>query len=142
LTWDAAQQKFNDANVYIGGLGWLPDGPLPPGTGAFLFVPNSTTVTFVGEVPQGSLTNSISANFSLLSHIVPQSIGLEAAGLTGGDGDQVLFWDAANQRFKDAIVYIGGLGWLPNDPTPAVGEGFFYFNAGAAKLWTRNFSVN
>jgi hypothetical protein len=142
LTWDAANQRFNDANVYIGGLGWIPDAPLSPGVGAFLFLPSASTVTFVGEVPQGNLTNTVPANFGLLAHMVPQAIGLEAANLVGADGDQVLFWDRANQRFEDAYVFIGGLGWLPSDPVPDVAEGFFYFNAGASRSWGRTFSVN
>ncbi len=142
LTWDAANQRFNDASVYIGGFGWVPDSALPPGVGAFLFLPSASPVTFVGEVPQGNLTNTVPANFGLLAHMVPQSIGLAAANLVSTDGDQVLFWDRANQKYEDAYVYIGGFGWVPSDPTPDVAEGFFYFNAGAAKLWGRTFSVN
>jgi hypothetical protein len=142
LTWDAANQRFNDANLYFGGFGWVPDGTLNPGQGAFLFVPSATTVTFVGEVPQGNLTNNIPVNFGLLAHMVPQSIGLEAANLVSTDGDQVLFWDRANQRFEDAFLYFGGFGWVPSDPVPDVAEGFFYFNAGAARTWGRTFSVN
>jgi hypothetical protein len=142
LTWDAANQRFNDASVYFGGFGWVPDGSLAPGQGAFLFLPSATTVTFVGEVPQGNLTNNIPANFGLLSHMVPQAIGLDAANLPAQDQDQVLFWDRANQRFEDAFVYFGGFGWVPSDPVPDVAEGFFYFNAGTARSWGRTFNVN
>ena len=142
LTWNSGLQTFNDANVYFDGFGWVPDAPLPPGRGAFLFMPSAATVTFVGEVPQGNLTNAIPSNFSLISHIVPQSIGLAAAGLPSADGDQVLFWNAAIQQFKDAVVFFDGFGWVPSDPTPAVGEGFFYFNTSALRQWGRTFSVN
>lgn len=142
LTWNPAIQQFNDANVYFEGFGWVPDAPLPPGQGAFLFLPSATTVTFVGDVPQGNLTNAIPSNFSLLSHIVPQSIGVEATGLPSEDGDQVLFWNAATQQFADAIVYFGGFGWVPSDPTPQVGEGFFYFNTSTLRQWGRTFTVN
>ena len=142
LTWNAALQSFNDANVYFDGFGWVPDAPLPPGVGAFLFMPIAGTVTFVGEVPQGNLTNAIPSNFSLISHIVPQSIGVEAAGLPSADGDQVLFWNAAIQQFADAVVYFDGFGWVGGDPTPAVAEGFFYFNTSTLRQWGRTFSVN
>jgi hypothetical protein len=142
LTWNAAAQQFNDANVYFDGFGWVPDASLPPGQGAFIFLPSAATVTFVGEVPQGNLTNAIPSNFSLISHIVPQSIGLEATGLPSTDGDQVLFWNPAVQQFEDAVVYFEGFGWVPGDPVPEVGEGFFYFNTGAPRQWGRTFSVN
>jgi hypothetical protein len=143
LTWNASLQRFNDANAYFDGFGWVPDGPLPPGTGAFIFLPSAATVTFVGEVPQGNLTNSLSPNFNLVSHIVPQTIGVTAAGLVAADGDQILFWDAANQRFQDAFVYFDGFGWTPSEPTPGVAQGFFYLNNTAAvNNWGRTFSVN
>ena len=142
LTWNAALQSFNDANVYFEGFGWVPDAPLPPGQGAFLFMPSAATVTFVGDVPQGNLTNSIPSNFSLISHIVPQSIGVEAAGLPSQDGDQILFWNQPAQQFADANVYFGGFGWVPSDPAPQVGEAFFYFNTSTLRQWGRTFTVN
>lgn len=142
LKWNALNQQFADANVYIDGLGWLPDDTLKPGEGVFINLPVPTTVTFVGEVPQGSLTNNLPSNFGLISSIVPQSIGIAAAGLPAADGDQVLFWDPTTQRFLDAVIYIDGPGWLPSEPTPAVGQGFFYFNSGTARQWTRTFTVN
>ena len=142
LTWNPGLQQFNDANVFIDGLGWLPDATLNPGEGAFINLPSAATVTFVGEVPQGNLTNNLPSNFGLIAHIVPQAIGIEAAGLPAVDGDQVLFWNPATQGYFDAVVYIDGLGWLPEDPTPAVGQGFFYFTTGAGRQWTRTFSVN
>lgn len=142
LTWNAGSQSFNDASVYFDGFGWVPDSSLPPGQGAFLFMPSAATVTFVGEVPQGNLTNAIPSNFSLISHIVPQQIGLAAAGLPSTDGDQVLRWNAGTQQFADADVFFDGFGWVPSDPTPLVAEGFFYFNTGSLRQWGRTFSVN
>jgi hypothetical protein len=142
LTWNAASQGFNDASVYFPGVGWSVDSVLNPGQGAFLFLPSAATITFVGEVPQGNLTNTLPANFGLVSHMVPQAIGLEAASLPASPGDQVLFWDRAAQTFENAYVYFPGAGWTPGDPVPDVGEGFFYFNSGAARSWGRTFSVN
>src|SRR5688572_23815862 len=60
LKWNAASQTFSDPSQYYDGLGWLPDATLNPGEGAFINAPAATTVTFVGEVPQGNLTNQIS----------------------------------------------------------------------------------
>jgi len=142
LKWLPATQSFSDPAQYYDGLGWLPDtATMAPGEGAFINLPSATTVTFVGEVPQGTLTTPISANYSLISSKVPQSAGLSTMGLQGQDGDYVLFWNPATQSFKDPIQYYDGLGWLPEDPTPAVGEGFF-FNTPTARNWTRTFNVN
>lgn len=146
LKWDATSQSFAAPLSYIDGVGWVPDGTVNPGEGFFINLPTgaSATLTFVGEVPQGaSLNNAISANYSLLSSIVPQSISLAdpTATFPAVDGDVVLQWDAATQSFKAPLSYIDGVGWVPSDPTPAVGEGFFY-NSLTARTWTRSFSVN
>jgi hypothetical protein len=148
LRWNATSQGFADANqFYGGGLGWLPDEAINPGEGFFFYstAPGNTNLTFVGEVPQGNLTNNLSANYSLMSHVVPQAISLAAGGVNFpvGDDESVLMWNAGAQGFADPLQYYGSeLGWLPNEPVPAVGEGFFYFNTGAPRQWTRTFSVN
>jgi len=145
LKWDSATQSFGTPSQYYGGLGWLPDTTLNPGEGAFINSPTATTVTFVGEVPQGNLTNQISGNYSLLAHVVPQSISLANPSVNFPvlEDDLVLFWDTATQSFATPLQYYGTLGWLPNEPVPAVAEGFFYNTApSAARSWGRTFSVN
>ncbi len=141
LKWNATSQSFEDANVFIGGVGWVPDATLNPGEGAFINLPAAATLTFVGEVPQGDLSVSIPQNFSIVSQLVPQTNGLSTVDFPAADGDSVLFWDRAGQVYKDAIVYIGGVGWVPEDPSPAVGESFFV-NKVAPATWTRTFTVN
>jgi hypothetical protein len=142
LTWDAANQRFNDAIQYVEGLGWLADTVLNPGDGAFINMPpGGATITFVGEVPQGSLSNSIPANFSIKSQLVPQTNGLSSTGFPADDGDQILFWNPATQSYFDANQFVEGLGWLAGDPSPKVGESFFV-NKTLARTWTRSFSVN
>jgi hypothetical protein len=145
LKWNATAQTFGDPSQYYDGLGWLPDTTVNPGEGIFVNAPAAATVTFVGEVPQGNLTNQISGNYSLLSHIVPQSISLAnpSVNFPAQDGDFVLQWNPAAQAYFDPLQYYDGLGWLPSEPTPAVAEGFF-FNTGAAaaRSWGRSFSVN
>jgi hypothetical protein len=147
LRWNPVSQGFADANQYYGSeLGWLPDEAINPGEAFFFYstAPGNTNLTFVGEVPQGGLTNHLSVGFSLVSHIVPQSISLADAGVNFPVqvDDSVLFWNPNTQGFADALQYYGSeLGWLPNEPVPAVGEGFFYYTA-AARNWTRTFSVN
>jgi hypothetical protein len=155
LKWDGAAQQFGQADTYLDGLGWV-DASVQPSTttlnpGEGIFFQNnsgaSATLTFVGEVPQGSLTNRIGANFGFYSSIVPQSAGLTALGFPGQSGMTYNGWDTAGQTYAAAYTYIDGLGWVdpgvnPVDPVPAVGEGFLITNPGAAVNWTRTFSVN
>lgn len=113
-----------------------------PGSGAFIRNPGATavTVTFVGEVPQGTLTTTYPAGFTLLSSKVPQAGALQATlGFTPGEGDIVYKWNVADQRYDLSTFEFGE--WAPSAPSLAVGEGFF-LKANAAGTWTRNFSVN
>jgi hypothetical protein len=159
LTWNNSAQSFNQAVFTAGGV-WYDQGGNPdtsvlnPGRGFFVYLPGSTnvTVTFVGEVPQGGLTNSISANYGFYSSIVPQSAGLSTMGFPGVLDMQYLPWSSTAQAYGQALVYVGvqpgfASGWAdqggnPVDPTPAVAEGFVIFNPGAAVSWGRTFSVN
>lgn len=140
--------KFNpssgsfESTLSFAGLGFSnPNLTLVPGE-AFYLKNNSGadyTVTFVGNVNQGSLTNSLSAGFNLVSSQVPQA-GLVSTdlGLPVATGDQVFKFDGNN--FQSSLFFTG-LGWTPSEPTINVGEGFFV-KKNAAVNWTRNFSVN
>jgi hypothetical protein len=153
LRWNNAAQTFFQADTYLGGV-WYdgdfnPSGTvLNPGQG-FFFQNNSgssATLTFVGEVPQGSLTNQIGANYGFYSSQVPQSGTLTQLGFPGQDGMSYNAWNAGGQTYGQAYTYLGGQ-WYdgnfnPGDPSPAVGESFLIFNPGAAVNWTRTFSVN
>jgi hypothetical protein len=155
--------KFdNAANNYViefwSGTGWVKDDGVTPGTmtvnpgdGFFLFNADTAnaTVTLVGEVPQGTLNVSLGANFSLVASAVPQALPLTAAnGFPQTPEAQYLRFNATTQNY-DAVVFNDGTKWVLEDgvtpapiPTPAVGQGFFYFNPGDAVTWTRTFSVN
>jgi len=137
-----ATQSFEDANTYFAGFGWFPDNTLNPGQGAFVYLPSAATLTFVGDVPQGNLTNGLPANFSIRSSQVPQA-GLisTALGYPPLDGDVVYQWDRVNQRYTDALSYFAGFGWFPSEPNVGVGESFF-LQRSAGGNWTRNFAVN
>lgn len=135
-------QQFANANQFFGGFGWFPDTTLAPGEGAFIGLPSATTLTFVGEVPQGNLVNPVPANFSLRSSQVPQTGNLTASlGYVPNEDDIVYQWDRATQRYLNANQFFGGFGWFPSDPNIAVGESFF-IQTSSAHNWTRTFSVN
>jgi len=153
LRWNNQAQTFYQAETYLGGT-WF-DGNfnvsttvINPGEG-FFFQNNSgasATLTFVGEVPQGNLTNRVSANYGFYSSQVPQSGTLTSLGFPGQDGMTYNGWNAASQGYNQAYTYLGGT-WFDNnfnpaDPVPAVGEAFLITNPGGAVNWTRTFSVN
>jgi hypothetical protein len=135
--------KWNGAGFTINTLtpgGWTdPTMTLNPGEGAFVNVSAETTVTFVGEVMQGDLQNSLTAGFNLVGSMVPQ------AGTT-----TELALDAALANFSTVLQWTGSgydiktktpAGWSPAAATLAVGEGFFV-NTAADTSWDRTFSVN
>jgi hypothetical protein len=126
---------------YLEGIGWDPDREIPPGTGFFYknTFSNAVTLTFVGEVSTGSLSNSLPAGLSLKGAIVPQAGDLETIhGIQGGNGDFIYKWTGTGYSTQNP-QYFDGVGWDPA-PVVVVGEGFFYKNAGAAKTWVRTFN--
>ena len=167
LKWDVDNQTFFASDDFFGADfgGWVDadfaptDTTLEPGEGAFINLPGAASLTFVGEVPQGDLGVAISPFFNLISQPTPQELGIgstpDASGaddIPASVGDQILFWDnqGTPQTFRAPLDYFGAEfgGWVdanfaPVNPTPAVGEGFFYNSAASADVdWTRTFSVN
>jgi hypothetical protein len=130
--------------------GWLPPtaGTNVVNPGAGFFVNNvagtDLTITFVGEVPQGTLATSYPAGFSLLSSQVPQAGKVETdLKLPAKNGDQVyVFTNGAYLPVarRTGTAWVGGVAGAP-EPVVGVGQGF-WLNAAAAGTWTRDFSVN
>lgn len=119
-----------------------PDMSLMPGEGAFIQnkTANPFTITFVGEVMQGTLNNPIPEGFSIMSSMVPQAGQLDTdLGFPKGAGDVIYRFDSATQNY--VISTSTGPIWTPAAPVVGVGEAFFV-KVGAAKTWTREFSVN
>jgi hypothetical protein len=132
-----------------GAAGWSPDGfenqDLSPGKGAFIKNGGAAalTVTFVGEVLQGNLTNHVGTGYQLLASKVPQAGAIDTVlGFPTTDGDQVYQWNPTTQKY--VIFTVDSLSSPPpwNGPAPLidVGEGFFSRKA-AAIDWVRQFTV-
>jgi hypothetical protein len=127
---------------------------IPPGRGIFIQLPPGSTdkvATFVGEVPQGNLTNRVSSNFDFVSSIVPQAAGLSTIGFPGVIDMTLQTFNTAIGDYNQAYSYVGTgvypTGWAdslgnPADPVLAVGQGALVFNPGASQSWVRSFSVN
>jgi hypothetical protein len=103
--------------------------------------PANATLTFVGEVMQGNLTNTLpSGQIVMRSSIVPQAGPISTTlGLTPQPGDTLYKYAGGYSTF---IFDPDDLVWTPSEPSMAVGEAFFFTRAGAGNPWTRNFTVN
>jgi len=136
-----------DPDTY-GAQGWAdPAQTLVPGEGAFVKLPAGAnfTVTFVGEVAQGSLSNPLPKGFSIRSSQVPQSAALDTVlKFPIANGDFIYQYDTAAKAYVttdyDTDTY-GPQGWATTAPSPAVGEAFWVKKI-AAVNWVRDFSVN
>jgi hypothetical protein len=123
--------------------GWSPDGnaSLNPGEGGFFRSPVATTLTFVGEVLQGSLTNTLPINaYAIRSSMVPQAGTATQLGIPGEDGDILQTYSGTYSAFS-----YDGLdnAWSPSDPQIGLGQAFFYKKAATSTQsnWVRNFTV-
>jgi hypothetical protein len=125
-------------------LVWTPNGnaTLNPGEGGFYKSPSATTLTFVGEVPQGSLTNTLPINLlAIRSSMVPQAgkISTDLA-LPAEANDQAYTYNNGYTAYTFDDV---DLVWTPSEPNVGVGQAFFYKKAASStkSQWVRNFTV-
>lgn len=126
-------------------FGWDPanvaDNEVLPGSGVFVRVSAPATVTFVGEVPQGTLSTPLPVGFSIVSSQVPQSGTATALGYVPAGGDALYFWDKVGQKYV-IRGYDAEFGEFDGPlPTLEPGDAFFMRKT-TAGTWTRTFSVN
>jgi len=140
---------FSFFDVYEGDN--LPAATLAPGEGAFLFIPNDAVaadqkITFVGEVTQGAASNAqIPNGLSIVSSKVPLagkvSTDLKFPAGEALDGSFLYKYDNSIANYDTFSIFTS---WeLPKgEPSVAVGEGFFFYNAsGAVQEWKQDFAV-
>jgi hypothetical protein len=134
-----ATYQFDDVDLV-----WTPDGnvSLAPGEGGFFISPVATTLTFVGEVRQGPLTNTLPMNTKVIrTSIVPQAGRVTTdLGLPGQALDQLFTFNGGFSTYQFDDV---DLVWTPSEPTNQVGGAFFYIkaNGNTQTNWIRNFTV-
>jgi hypothetical protein len=145
---DSIVYKFSNGS-FVGGIFQFSFGAwpaaasttlVPPGEGVFVRVGAAATVTFVGDVPQGSLSNPIPAGFSIRASQVPQAGTVTVLGFPAAEGDAIYQYDETRVGSKYSISQYE-FGQWSTVPTLKVGEAFF-LRTGAARAWTRTFSVN
>jgi len=123
-------------------LAWTPDGnaTLNPGEGGFIKNPTASpmTITFVGEVKQGELTNPLPQGFAIRSSIVPQAGKVTTdLGLPAAANDELYTY---NNGYTAYLFDELDLAWTPTEPTVVVGQAFFVKKQAAAS-WVRTFNV-
>jgi len=129
------------SDSYLGFLGgWTENFDLSPGVGFFFDAQSDSTLTFVGEVEQGTLDVNLPEGFSLAGSRVPTDGSLSTMGFPAVDGLTVY-------KFVDggftSSSYLGFLSAFDTDLALGVAEGFFVeVPAGAGEVtWSRDFSV-
>jgi len=135
---------------------------LAPGVAVWLHATSNMTVTFVGSVATGPVTNVLNPGYNLVSSIVPTSGDYYSnsisslSNITANISDALSVYDPTQQEFTFEYT-VESLGAARNgnspwatshhgDPVvPNVGEGFFYFNNTSTSTpidWVENYSVN
>jgi hypothetical protein len=128
-------------------LTWTPNGraSLKPGEGGYFRSDRASTLTFLGEVKQGPLTNSlVNGQYRIAASIVPIATNIVGMGVPGEPGDQLQTF--FNRGFTAYTFDEFDLHWTPGDPNGpniAIGQSFFYRKASAAANtnWVVNFTV-
>ena len=155
-----ASQTF--ASLYVwGGSAWSltvpawdgtewdqPATVIPSGAGFFLASQAASTLTFVGQVPQGAIQYSVPTGISTLANQIPVSTNFP--GTTVGNlFDSIYTWNQAGQAWDLAVWGYNGTAWdngvagaNPNGPLLNPADAIFYANGGSTALnFTQNFTV-
>jgi hypothetical protein len=125
---------------------WFPSGGVITfGHGAFIQTPSAFTITFVGEVEQGSpIHNTFQAGFTMMTSKVPQQADIVALGLAAPPDQTAVYTYDADSGYGGPWTYFGPPDniWFPGDiPTLNIGQAI-WVNSPTAGDWTRTFSVN
>lgn len=123
---------------------WSGTLDLKPGMGFWLKNPTASpvTVTFVGEVLQGNLSNPVASGFSMLASQVPQSGDLASVlGYPAVPGSTIVFfWRDGTYVTRSRTTDDDDNALWTGVTEPQVGEGF-WVKENAATTWSRSFTV-
>src|ERR1044071_8341609 len=111
-----------------------PGFSLNPGEGAILNSPTNWTLTFVGEVLQGSLTDPYPAGFCIRASQVPQEATLTTLGLSIfqlTDLDSFYKFNTGTQSYDFYVYFLGSWfgpqgGGPSAEPVLLVGESMWF----------------
>jgi hypothetical protein len=148
LTWNGVGYSPNSYVQAKGGsVGWqFPNTTITPGQGYFINNPSNTvTVTIVGTVEQGGLTNGFitGAGYSFVGSLFPAPGGITSTyGYTPSLNDQVLVWNGSGYSPNSYVQAKGGsIGWQFGEPQLSVGQAVFINTTNTHPVWGTNFVV-
>lgn len=143
--WKVPVQMYGQPIQWFSAAGWTTSEPgenliFRPGEG-FDFrntVQTPFNITFVGDVVEGNVTNTLPIGRSLWSSPVPQDTPLSML-FPAMSGDVVAILNPVTQSYE-SYQYVPGFGWEPNDPLVRVGTSIF-IQVQTPRTWTRTFDV-
>ena len=142
-----AGTAWNTAVPSWTGTAWDTPMVISNGTGFFIQSVTNSTLTFVGQVPQGAIQYSVPVGLSTLANQIPVSTNFPGAAV-GGLFDNIFTWDQVNQQWANAVWSYNGSAWdngvagaSPNGPLLNPGDAVFYQNANSTLNFTQNFTV-
>lgn len=152
FAFDTASGAFHQAATYRGAPFNRFDPPssasltVPLGSGVFVFDPRPNnseplTLSFIGEVAQGTLNNPIPQGFSIKASMTPQPFS--PTDIPAAPGDKIFKFNKTTGAY-DTFTRRGAPfnRWEPALPTFAVAEAFFYYRPGTAATWARTFTLD
>jgi hypothetical protein len=142
LCWNPSSGTFSSTKLTGAGKWTLNNqivtNAMNPGGGFFINCPlasgQSTNITFVGNVIQGTNLVAVSSGYQIVSPLAPVAGGIQTTnGYSPTKNDQVLVWNNGTGTYS-SHKYTGTT-WTGGEPAFNVGQGFF-LNAAAATTWT------
>jgi hypothetical protein len=124
-----------------------PPGPaeetVNPGEAFWVYNPafREITVTFAGEVLQGTLINPLEGGNNFVGSMVPRSGTMSQLAFPPEPGDIVYVWDASTQSFRCSVYDDLINDWLPAEPHVGTGQGFIVWK-NAPIDWVQIFYIN
>jgi hypothetical protein len=159
--WDTTPEWLgDDINDPLPGS-WSVTKNITNGTAFFFASQAESTLTFVGQVPQGNAINyAWGSGLNPVANVLPLSTNFPG-NTVGNSFDAILLWDLAASSWNTDWTYIGSDITAPdppywdnggatdiggpdnvNGPLINPGQGFFYMNAaGIPVTFTQNFTV-
>ncbi len=136
----APNATYGSKSGWSGGTNYV-NAALAPGRGVFVQLPSAKTITLVGNVMQGGLSNSYPAGYSVISSMVPQGGLIQTdLGYVPVSGVNIFRYNPAIQNYAPNYTWGTKSGWSPSQPTLNIGEAVFV-QSPSASAWVRNFTV-
>ena len=142
--------EFNPAtssfNTYTKrSTGWAGAAGIPFAPGKGFFINNTATtpitLTFVGEVPEGTKNIAIGNGFNLVGSAFPLSGAVETQlGLPAVNGNRLYKFNTTTQGY-DVFTRRATAWAAPGEPSAGVGESFFFEVATGATNWSKTYTV-